>query len=202
MSKVHNLQSLLRSLEDQTEGERVSVRDMLNAVGRRSYGPILLLLGFIAVSPLTIIPGTSWLTALLTLLIAGQILLGRKYPWVPGKVLALDFPRSALLKGIDVAEPYVSKVDWFLKPRLIFLTEPPFAFLVALICVGAALVTFPLGLVPFGPFLPGLTVLLFGLGLTARDGIFLLLAGAGFAGACWMLVQVIPDVVAAIHRLT
>ena len=87
MAKVNNLESLLASLSEQTAGEDVSVRDMLNAVGRRSYGPILLLLGFIAISPLTIIPGTSWLVALVILLIAGQIVLGRAFPWVPKRFL-------------------------------------------------------------------------------------------------------------------
>jgi len=190
MARVNNLQTLLRSLEEHTEGDKVSVREMLRAVGRRSYGPILLLLGFLAISPLAIIPGTTWLIALITLLIGGQILVGRSFPWVPRRVLKIELPRPALLKGIEVAEPYVSKVDRFLKPRLTILTEPPFAQLVALVCVGAALITFPLGLIPFGPVLPGLAVFLFGLGLTARDGIFLILAGTGFAAACWLLIHV------------
>ena len=43
MATVNNLSSLLHSLETNTEGDKVTVRAMLNAVGRRSYGPILLL---------------------------------------------------------------------------------------------------------------------------------------------------------------
>ena len=43
MSQVNNLCSLLRSLKDRTEGETVTIADLLNAVGRRSYGPVLLL---------------------------------------------------------------------------------------------------------------------------------------------------------------
>ena len=187
MANVHILSSLLHSLETKTEGDTVTVRSMLNAVGRRSYGPILLLLGFLAVSPLTIIPGATWLVAILTLLIAGQILIGRPYPWIPSRFLKIGFPRAALLQGIKIADPYVCQVDRFLKPRLAFLTAPLFAPFVALICIAAALLTIPLGLVPFGPVLPGLTVLLFGLALTARDGFVLILAAAGLAGACWLL---------------
>ena len=160
MAVVHNLSSLLHSLEDNTEGETVTVRAMLNAVGRRSYGPILLLLGFLAISPLTIIPGATWLVAILTLLIAGQILLGRSFPWIPSRFLKIEFPRSALLQGIKLADPYVCQIDRFLKPRLPVLTSPLFAPFVALICIAAAVITIPLGLVPFGPVLPGLTVFL------------------------------------------
>jgi|TARA_R110002020_G_scaffold83397_2_gene207259 hypothetical protein len=190
MAKVNNLESLLASLSEQTAGDDVSVREMLNAVGRRSYGPILLLLGFIAISPLTIIPGTSWLVALVILLIAGQIVLGRAFPWVPKRILDFSFPRSALVTGVDNARRYARPVDKVLKPRLAFLSRPPFVGLSALVCIAAALVTFPLGLIPFGPVLPGLTVLLFGLGLTARDGFVLIAAGAGLAGAIYVLLRV------------
>ncbi|MEZ5946236.1 MAG: exopolysaccharide biosynthesis protein [Hyphomonas sp.] len=197
MTKVNNLSSLLHSLETRTEGEMVSVREMLNAVGRRSYGPILLLLGFIAVSPLTIIPGATWLVAILTILIAGQILIGRKFPWIPSRLLKIEFPRSALLQGIQFADPYVCQVDRFLKPRLTILTSPLFAPFVALICIAAAVLTIPLGLVPFGPLLPGLTVLLFGLALTARDGFMLILAALGLAGAAWLLFRLWTRISAA-----
>jgi len=190
MAMVNNLESLLASLTECTSGDDVTVRDLLNAVGRRSYGPILLLLGFIAVTPLTIIPGTSWLVALITLLIAGQIVIGRKFPWVPRRVLDISFPRAALVSGVEQAGKYVRPIDRILKPRLAFLSGPPFIALAALVCVAAALVTFPLGLFPFGPILPGLTVLLFGLGLTARDGFVLVAAGAGLAGAVWLLLRV------------
>mgnify|MGYP003631160608 FL=1 len=190
MATVNNLESLLASLTDCTSGDEVTVRDLLNAVGRRSYGPILLLLGFIAVTPLTIIPGTSWLVALITLLIAGQIVIGRKFPWVPRRVLDVSFPRSALVAGVEQARKYVRPVDRVLKPRLAFLSGSPFIVLAAMVCVAAALLTFPLGLFPFGPVLPGLTVLLFGLGLTARDGFVLVAAGAGLAGAIWLLLRV------------
>lgn len=190
MDKVNNLESLLASLTESTSGQDVTVHDMLNAVGRRSYGPILLLLGFIAISPLTIPPGTSWLVALFILLIAGQILLGRAFPWVPKRILDMSFPRSALVKGIEQARKYARPVDKVLKPRLPFLSHPPFIGLFALVCIAAALLMFPLGLIPFGPVLPSLAVLLFGLGLTARDGVVLIGACCGLAGAIWVLLRV------------
>lgn len=190
MKTVHNLGSLLDSLQESTSGEKVSVGAMLDAVGRRSYGPLLLLLGFVSISPLTIIPGANWLVALIILLIAGQIVFGKKYPWVPGRILRFEFPRGALMEGLRQAHPYVCQVDRFLKPRLTFLTEPPFVQLVAIVCIAAALVSFPLGLVPFGPVLPGLTVLLFGLALTARDGFVLFLAGLGLIGSCFLVIRI------------
>ena len=190
MRLVNNLESLLQSLCTHTSGETVTVGDMLDAVGRRSYGPILLLLGFIAISPLTLIPGGNWLVALITLLIAGQILFGKRIPWVPGRMQRISFPREALLNGAETLYPYARFVDRYLKPRFVFLTDPPFVQLVALVCISAALITFPLGLLPLGPVIPGLTILLFGLALTARDGFVLILAGGLLALGCLLLLRV------------
>uniref|UniRef100_UPI0037BECA88 exopolysaccharide biosynthesis protein n=1 Tax=Hyphomonas sp. TaxID=87 RepID=UPI0037BECA88 len=72
----------MHSLVMNTEGEDVSVREILTAVGRRAYGPVLLLLGFVAVSPLTIVPGANWFVATLTLIFALQIAVGLKTPWL------------------------------------------------------------------------------------------------------------------------
>lgn len=183
MSTVKDMRTLLKSLVDNTDGETVSIEQLLNAVGRRAYGPLLLLVGFIAISPLTIVPGASWLTAAITLLIAGQIVIGRPLPWLPKKLLSASFPRKFLVKGVESMARPAYVMDALVQPRLTFLTDAPFVQLVAVGCVAAALITFPLGFVPFGPLLPGLTVMFIGLGLTSRDGILLLLAGGSLIGA-------------------
>lgn len=187
---IKNLQTLIASLVEQTTGDTVSIENLLDAVGRRAFGPLLLLLGFIAISPLTIVPGTSWLVALVTLLIAGQVLFGRQRPWLPKKALAVSFPRDALVKGADIIAKPARIVDSFLKPRIGLLTDPPFVQIVSVLAMIAALITFPLGLVPFGPILPGLAIMLIGLGLTARDGIMLLLACGAMVGAIYFVTSI------------
>jgi len=189
MENVHNLQSLLKSLCTQTTGEIVSVGDLLNAVGRRSYGPVILLLGFIAISPLTLVPGANSLVAVVILIFALQMVIGRAYPWLPKKALEFSFPRKHLLAGAEALDKHAHTVDQLLKPRFTFLTRAPFVQLVALALVGAALVTIPLSFIPLGPVLPSLTVLLFGLAITARDGFLLVLAGATLVGAVMLMVR-------------
>lgn len=54
--------------ESELSGIRLGV--LLGAVGRRSYGPLFLLLGLIAISPLTVLPFTTTIVAAITLLIA------------------------------------------------------------------------------------------------------------------------------------
>ena len=193
---VTNLRTMMRSLVLNTEGEDVTVAELLQPIGRRAHGPVFLLLGFIAVSPLTIIPGANWFVATVILVFALQVVFGFRHPWLPKGVTEFKFKRDHLVQGVAAGERYAHMIDALVKPRLTFLTEPPFIQIVAVICVLAALITYPLGLVPLGPLLPSLTVLLFGLALTARDGFVLLLAGCAFGGAILLMMSLAPRLVA------
>ena len=191
---VTNLRTLMHYLVMNTEGEDVSVREILTAVGRRAYGPVLLLLGFVAVRPLTIVPGANWFVATLTLIFALQITVGLKTPWLPRKLLDVRFKRELMVKSAGTGEQYAHMLDALVKPRLTFLTAAPFVQLVGMVCVLAALITYPLGLFPLGPLLPSLAVLLLGLALTARDGVVVLLAVATFSGSVVLMVKMLPKV--------
>jgi hypothetical protein len=67
--------------------------------------------------------------------------------------------------------------------------------LVALCVAAAALITFPLSLIPFAPLAPGLAVVLFGLGMTARDGLWLSLGMALTGGAIGLSLPLISRVI-------
>ena len=175
----------------ETSGETVSLGELLDVVGPRSYGPIIVILGFISISPLTVIPGATWVVAALTLIFTGQIVLGFNRPWLPEKLLSFEFQRKHLLDGAKGLRGWAEILDRILVQRMSFLTRQPFIRFAALMCVGAALITFPLGFVPLGPLLPGLTILVFGLGLAARDGVVVLLASASLVGSVLVLFRMV-----------
>lgn len=159
--------------------------------GRRTFGPVILLLGFISISPLTIVPGANWLVAAVTLIFSFQLLIGHRKPMLPPNLLKLSMPGTAVQGVLSSARPAARLADKVTHPRLTFLTEPPFLVLTALACIGAALVTFPLGVIPLGPVLPGISIVLLGVGLTARDGLFLGASLLALAGAGAMSVAVL-----------
>lgn len=179
----HSFTSLLESLESETSSDPVTFGQLLDVAGRRTFGPVILLLGAISISPLTILPGANWAVATATLLFAGQLLVGRKRPWLPRKILDIAFPRAHLSRMVEAGREAAHVADRLTAPRLTFMTDPPFVYLTALICVFASLITYPLGLIPLGPILPGVSIVLLGIGLTARDGLFLLMSGISLAGA-------------------
>jgi len=176
--------------DSELRGIRLGV--LLSAVGRRSYGPILLLLGLIAISPLTALPFTTTIVAAITLLIAVQMALGFKRPWLPKPVLDLRVPRRAFFAFLDRARPTVERVDGvLLHERWTFMTVPLFVNLIALCVCAAALITFPLSLIPLAPLAPGLAIVLFGLGMTARDGVWLSIGIVLTLGAIWLAAPLI-----------
>lgn len=194
-ARRENLETVLSSMRAQAQRAHadggVSIGELLDAAGRRSYGPLLLVIGLFAISPATLIPGMTWLAAAVTFLIAGQMVLGLKKPWLPKGLRDRRVPADKVVSGVGKTIPWAQRIDKFLKPRLEFLAKPPFANLVALACIAAALITIPLSFIPLAPALPSLAIVIFGLGMTARDGVLLAigLAISGFAGAwVWALL--------------
>jgi len=186
------LSGVLEQLLHQTEGERVSIGELLNAFGLRAYGPVLLILAIIVISPIGAIPGFSILIGALICIVAVQLLALQDRPWVPRRLEAFSFPREKLRDAVTGLRPYTARVDTLLKPRLEFFMAPPFAQIIAAACLLMALLMFPFALVPFAVMLPGLAVGILGLGLAARDGVLILsglvLSLAGLAAAVgWAL---------------
>lgn len=159
---------------------------MVDSIGRRTYGPLLLVIGLFAISPITVIPGLTWFAAALTVLVAGQMALGLRRIWLPRSALKARLPRRAVVSSIGKARPWAKRVDAVLKPRLTFLAKPPFVNLLALLVIAAALITFPLSFIPLAPLAPGVAVVFFGLGMAARDGLWLAFGAGAVGGAFWL----------------
>lgn len=190
--RVVNLTGLLDRLYDRfNDGSppetRLSVEDLLETIGRRAYGPLLLFVGLFSISPASFITGMTWLLATIIILIAMQMLVGRPTPWLPGRILHISLSRGLLFKGLNALKPWAGRVDRFLKPRLAFLTGWPFVNLTALICIASALISYPAGFIPFAPFFPGMVIVFVGLGMTARDGVMILLGAALVIASGWFL---------------
>ncbi len=181
----------VRARADAEPGEHITVAQVLDTAGLRSFGPMLAAIGLFAISPVTMIPGMTWLAAALTLLVAGQMALGFERSWLPRRVLEARVPAHKLADGLAKAEPWAARVDHVLRPRLTWLAKPPFANLIGLICIVAALVTIPLSFVPMAPLAPSIAILFFGLGIAAKDGLVLALGTALVGGTFAVLSRLI-----------
>jgi hypothetical protein len=183
-ARGESLTHLLDSVEamaanhDVGDAHAVRVGDIMLAVGRRAYAPVLLLLGLLSLSPAALLPGMNWLAAAMMLLLTIQMTIGARHPWLPHNLLDARLPRASVRDASKFARPWAARLDRLVRPRLCFLTEAPFVNLAGFLCTVAALSIFPLGLVPLGPFAPSLAITAVALGLFFRNGP-LLLGGAG-----------------------
>lgn len=184
-----DLEELLDVLDDAADGEdEVSVDLILEAVGRRSFGALLLVAGLVAISPIGDIPGGPSLMALMILLVAVQLLVGRDEFWLPGWLERRKLSGGTFRKAIGWLRKPARFIDRFLRPRLQFMTHSKGAHGVAMATTLIALAMVPMELVPFSITGAALTIILFGLALIAHDGLMALIAFGIFAATGVFLV--------------
>jgi hypothetical protein len=172
-----NLDQLLHRLCDGAgDGDKVSIGALVEAVGNRSFGPLILVAGLIALSPLSGIPGIPTTVAVIVGLVAGQMLFGRKHFWLPQWVLRRSVSRKRFEKALRWVRRPARAIDRLLRPRLTFLTDTIGAYAIAVLCVLIASAMPPMELVPFAATIAGAALTAFGLALIARDGVVALLA--------------------------
>ncbi|MGM0823642.1 MAG: exopolysaccharide biosynthesis protein [Pseudomonadota bacterium] len=184
------LMDLIASMERmEQEAHRVSVDDVVHAVGRRSFGPLLLVAGLITLAPIIgDIPGMPTLMAALVLLVSVQLLAGRETFWLPGWMLKRSISRDKFDKGIRFLKKPARWVDGLLRVRLPWLTGYIGIRVTAVVCLLIALAMPPMEFIPFSANGAGLALALLGLGLVARDGLVLLLGFALLAATCALIL--------------
>ncbi len=168
------MQDILDQLEESPDGDKTSVDDIVSAFRHRGFGPLLMVPSLFALIPIIGgIPGASLLLAALIILIAGQMVVGRESPWIPGRLRRMSFDSDKLKKGIKKARPYAKSIDHHTTSRVQFLTSDIAKRIIAVVCILLAIAMIPLAAVPFGVAIPATALLLLAIGLSARDGLIL-----------------------------
>lgn len=174
-----NLEQMLEHVAGLTsDDDRLSMRQVVESVGSRSFGPMLLIMGITLFSPLSGIPGMAVFAGMFVMLIALQMLIGRKNFWLPAFILDRSVPQDKLVKAINWVKPTARRIDRLIKPRLNFMLHPSSTYLIAGLCVTVAAGLPFLELVPFSSSIVGLALAILGLALVARDGLLVLIAVA------------------------
>ena len=174
---LRNLQQLLDHLARLNRGrDQVSLRLVVASIGTRSFGPLLMLVGIILASPLSGIPGMATVMAIFVLLIAMQMLLGRKQFWLPDWLLNRSVKHDNLVKALSWVRPVARRVDSVLRPRLTKLVTDGASYVIALICIVISLALPMMEVVPFSASVAGLALAAFGLSMVVNDGLLVILA--------------------------
>ncbi|HEX9174492.1 MAG TPA: exopolysaccharide biosynthesis protein [Telluria sp.] len=168
-SSVHAgaaLSHVLRMLADDASRERITVGDLLHALGDRAIGALLFIFAVPNILPMP--PGTSSVLGAPLVFLAAQLTFGMR-PWLPRIISRRSMARADFGAMVSRVVPWLERAEKLLKPRWTALALPPFEYAVGLICLLLAIVlVLP---IPLGNMLPALAISLLALGLLERDGI-------------------------------
>lgn len=156
--------------------DRVAVGDLIEALGSRGFGPLLVVMPLIDISPIGGIPGLPTAMALVIVLVAAQIVLGRQHLWLPGFVRRRSVKASTACKAVAKTRGVARFTDRWFHGRLPALTRGAVVRVGALGVIALCCTVPPLELLPFATTAPMLAIAAYGLALTVRDGALMIAA--------------------------
>lgn len=167
------LSAVLREIADHAE-PRISIETLMDKFGGRAIGALLFVFGLACALPLP--PGATTIFGLPLVLLAPQLVIGSRVPWLPARVKTRTLSTTDLSKGLPKVIPMLQRVEAISKPRFVFLFGAVGERLLGLVCTCLAIVLIlP---IPGGNILPALAVSALSFALIQRDG---LIALVGYA---------------------
>ena len=175
---VRKLSLELEELVEAANPDGIKVGELLDTLSQRGFGLLFVALALPSALP---IPAGGYTIpfALLIILVALQMIIGRSSPILPHRVRNRDIGSKLITFIQKRGIPFLRQIERLSKPRLENLVERGFfRFLVGIVILLVALVM----LIP----IPGtntifaLAILLIGFGLMNKDGLFIL--GGGLLG--------------------
>jgi len=180
MSREKPLESILDAAREAAGDSDVDLKTLVEAFGDRAFGPVMILCALFLMTPLGAIPGLPSAFGLIIIVFAVQLLFTRDHPWMPEILRKVKITHDKLEKTQKVVTPWLRRIDSIIHPRLPWMSSDLMQAVTALLAIILALTMVPLGAVPFGVLPPAFIIGLLGLGITARDGVLLIL-GFGLA---------------------
>lgn len=168
-SHTYHTSIVLEHLVNDVAGEHFTLDWLVSNLPNRSFGMIILFLGF-----LTMIPLVSIAARLIILFLLLQILVGLRHPVFPKKLMARPFSKNYLTYIETHAIPVLRHVEKSIRPRLHSLpdlTRPLGAAVSSLVVIVSLLAPLPLINMP-----AAIIIIMMALAYIEHDGILLMIA--------------------------
>ena len=164
---------LLDGLLHGADAERVTLGWLVNSLGDRSFGLVMLLLALLGA-----MPGASAVAAPLLAILAVQMMLGRAGPVFPRRIAARSVRTRGLARTLGRTVPVLRAIEGFIHPRwpTPFEATKRGVGLVVLLLGVLLLAPIPLSNIP-----PALAIALLAIAYLEEDGILLCVALAASA---------------------
>ncbi|MDR7417800.1 MAG: exopolysaccharide biosynthesis protein [Armatimonadota bacterium] len=165
------LSAVLEAALNEADWRPMRIGDLIDRTADRGYGLLLIFLGLPMLIPF-LPPGSSTLVGPIYAAFAVQMLRGSHRPWMPHRfreaILAPATIRALRRRGL----PVVRAFERLSRPRALWVGETVMLRTVGIMVLLMGLVL--LSPLPFLNTLPAVSVMLIGMGLLNRDGLFVL----------------------------
>ena len=192
--RARRLSTVFAHLADGRSG-RVTVAEILDGLGNRSFAALLVLFAVINMLPLP--PGGTTILGLPLVLVAAQLMCGSKRAWLPRFVASKSVSADQFRAILDRVVPRLVKLERLVKPRYWpFWRRRGNRLVGTMAFILAVVITLP---IPFGNWLPAFAIALLGLALSERDGLVLALGGVFAVASIGVVTLVVGAAGAATH---
>lgn len=190
--QLTNLEQLFDCISDaaaQKTDEKVSIDTIMDMIGRRSFGPMLLVAGLVILAPVIgDIPGVPSIMGMFVFLIAIQLLIGQEHFWLPNWLLERAISSEKLAKAVTWLQKPAHFIDKLIRPRMLIFVNGTAKYMIAVVCILIALMLPFMEVVPFSANAGGLALVAFGLALIAKDGLLSLFSFILTGLTAWLII--------------
>jgi hypothetical protein len=170
--------------------DKVSFGQMLDALGERGFGLLLLLFAAPNLLPFPGVPGTSFVTGMAILFISVQLILAKDEPAFPGWVSQKSFSRAQLSRFIVKTNPLLRWLEKPIRPRLSPVVVGVGERMIGVVgAIHALTLAMP---IPMGNLPQAVALILLALALIELDGLMAILGYiASIAAVIWLTLVVL-----------
>lgn len=159
--------SIIETVIDSSSDDKISVRDLVEAMEDFGFGLVLLIFSFGVTIPLP--PPFPSIISIPLVVFSTQMLFGYKSPKLPQKFNNLKVKRKVVALLLQKTLYYTGKAERFLLPRLDFCFTPLGERIIGGFSLAfAMLILLPM---PLSNFIPGVGILIISLGILKKDGL-------------------------------
>lgn len=171
--RPRRLSELFAQLAREANGP-VSIGHIRDALGNRSFAPLLVL--FAAFNLLPLPPGASAILGLPLIIVSAQMVYGAKQTWLPSSLSNRALSAETFRSAMEWIVPRIIRIERVVRPRYWpFWRRRGDRIIGGIALALAIVVTLP---IPLGNWLPAFATALLGLALSERDGVLLAIGGA------------------------
>jgi len=170
--------------------DKVTFGDMVDALGERGFGVLLILLALPNCIPFPGVPGVSFVTGMAIFYIGIQLILARDEPALPAWLNRKSFTRVQLSGFISKTTPLLRWLEKPVRPRLPSLVTGPGERIIGVVAlIHAITLALP---IPMGNLPQGIALILLALALIELDGLMAILGYiASLAAIAWLAAVVL-----------